>query len=138
MSFFKDVSLVGGVKDLVGFIRHSPKERFIAAILAIIIPSIIIFIFYIDSKINTAPPPGPKVIYFESWPMTRTDADILKDRWAIQCLKDAKLAERKESMKQLARMSGMDAEKIDREAMAARKARGEVEPVRPPEYKCDA
>ncbi len=133
MSFFRDVSLVGGFKDLVGFVRQSPRERAIPAILAIFFPTLIITIFIIDSKINTAAPEGPKVIFFESWPADRTDEEILADRWAIQCRKDKALAERKEAMKKLARMSGMDPEEMERDIAARRAARGEVDtPVERP------
>jgi len=125
MSFLKDVSLSGAIKDLRYFTQQSPKERIIPGILALLIPGLIIYVFIIDSKINTAAPPGPKVIYFESWPLSRTDDEILADRWAIQCLKNKAEAERRESMKKLGRMSGMDVEKIEREAAAAKAARGE-------------
>jgi len=136
MSIFKDASLVGGFKDLVGFLRQSPKERVIPAILALLIPAIIVFIFIIDSKINTAAPEGPKVLYFESWSLDRSDEAILADRWAIQCKKDKFAEERKESMRELARMSGMDPDEIEREADARKLARGEVEVARPEGLQC--
>lgn len=138
MSFIKDVSIVGGFRDLVGFLRQSPKERIIPAILALLIPSIIVFIFIIDSKINTAAPEGPKVLYFESWSLDRTDEDILADRWAIQCQKDKFAEERKESMRKLARLSGMDPDEIEREAAERLAARGEVveEVERPEGLRC--
>ena len=136
MSIFKDASLVGGFKDLVGFLRQSPKERVIPAILALLIPAIIVFIFIIDSKINTAAPEGPKVLYFESWSLDRSDEEILADRWAIQCKKDKFAEERKESMRELARMSGMDPDEIEREADARKLARGEVEVARPEGLQC--
>ena len=136
MSFFKDVSIVGGFKDFAGFMRQSPKERVIPAILALIIPGIMIFIFIIDSKINTAPPHKQKITYVQSWPLSRTDEEILADRWAIQCLKDKREAERRESMKTLGRMSGMDVEKIEKRAEARKLARGEAEAKRPENAQC--
>lgn len=137
MSLFKDASIVGGFKDLVGFLRESPKERIVPAILALLIPSIIVFIFIIDSKINTAPPyKGAEVLYFESWSFDRTDEEILADRWAVQCKKDKFAEERKESMRELARMSGMDPDEIEREAEARRISRGEVEVARPEGLSC--
>ena len=39
-------------------------------------------------------------------------------------------------MKELGRMSGMDVEQIEREAEAARRARGEVEVERPAGLQC--
>lgn len=136
MSFLKDVSIVGGFKDFLEFLRENRRERIVPAILALLIPGIIIYIFIIDSKINTAPPSEQKITYFESWPLSRTDEEILADRWAIQCLKDQKEAERKESMRKLGRMSGMDVEKIEREAKEYRAAKGIVEVKRPDGLQC--
>ena len=136
MSFFKDVSLIGAAKDLRFFLHQSPKERVIPGLLALLIPGIMIFIFIIDSKVNTAPPDTQEITYVENWTLDRTDEEILADRWEIQCLKDKLAAERKENMKKLARMSGMDPEEIEREAEAQRKARGEVEVKRPEGLEC--
>ncbi len=136
MSFFKDVSIVGGLKDFIAFARQSPKERIVPAILAILIPGFILFLFVIDSKVNTAPPPGQKVTYFESWSLDRTDEEILADRWAIQCVKDKQAAKRKEAMKTIGRMSGMDVEEIEREAKEYRAKNGIVEVKRPDNLTC--
>ena len=60
----------------------------------------------------------------------------MQDRWEVQCLKDKLEAERRDAMKELGRMSGMDVEEIEREAEAARKARGEEEVERPAGLQC--
>ena len=60
----------------------------------------------------------------------------MKDRWAVQCLKDKRDAKRREAMKSLGRMSGMDVDEIEREAKAERLARGEVEVERPADVTC--
>ncbi|QJB69726.1 hypothetical protein [Parasphingorhabdus halotolerans] len=136
MKFFDKAAMTGEGRDFRFFLDQTPRERILPGILALLIPGIIVFIFIIDSKVNTAPPPGPKVIYFESWPLSRTDEEILKDRWAIQCLKDEAMERRRQSMKELGRMSGMDVEKIEREAKARKLARGDVEDPRPAGLKC--
>lgn len=136
MSFIKDVSIVGGFKDFGLFLRQSSKERIIPAILAIMIPGIIIAVFIIDSKINTAPPDEQEVLYIESWPLSRSDEEILADRWAIQCKKDKFVAERVESVRKLARLSGMDPEKIEREQAERRAELGITEVKRPDGLKC--
>jgi len=136
MSFIKDISIVGGFKDFGVFLRQSSKERILPAILAIMIPGIIVIIFIVDSKVNTAPPDVQEVLYIESWPLTRTDEEIMADRWEIQCKKDKFEAERMESMRKLARMSGMDPEKIEREAAERRAAQGITEVKRPDGLKC--
>ncbi|MEP3733511.1 MAG: hypothetical protein ABJN02_16390, partial [Lentilitoribacter sp.] len=77
-----------------------------------------------------------EVIYVENWTNERTDEEILKDRWEVQCLKDKYEEKRRESVKALGRMSGMDVEEIEREAKAKRIARGEVEVERPAGLQC--
>ena len=128
--------MTGEGRDFRFFLAHTPRERILPGILALLIPGIIVFIFIIDSKVNTAPPPKPPVTYFESWPLSRTDEEILKDRWDIQCRKDKAMEAKRQSMKELGRMSGMDVEKIEREAEARKIARGEVEVERPAGLTC--
>ena len=137
MSFLKDVSIIGAIKDARYFLQQSPRDRAIAGSLALLCPAILIFLFVIDSKVNTAPGWQPQeVIYVENWALDRTDEEILKDRWEIQCLKDKREEKRRENMKTLGRMSGMDVEKIEREAEEAKAARGEVEVERPAGLTC--
>ena len=128
--------MTGEGRDFRFFLDQTPRERILPGILALLIPGIIVFIFIIDSKVSTAPPPKAAVIYFESWPLSRTDEEILKDRWDIQCRKDKAMEARRQSMKELGRMSGMDVEKIEREAEARKIARGEVEVERPAGLTC--
>ena len=60
----------------------------------------------------------------------------MQDRWQVQCLKDKLEVKRREAVKSLGRMSGMDVDEIEREAVAARLARGEVEVERPAGLEC--
>ena len=136
MSFWKDVSIIGGVKDLFAFIRESPREKVIPGILAALCTAFIMFLFVIDPKVNTDTYVPQEVLYVESWDEGRKDEDILKDRWDVQCRKDKVDEIRKERMKELGRLSGMDVEQIEREAEAARAARGEVEVERPAGLSC--
>ena len=46
-----------------------------ALTLAVLVTTIILIIFFVDAKINTAPP--PRVTYVELYAPTRTDADIV-------------------------------------------------------------
>ena len=136
MSFIKDVSITGGIKDLVAFVRESPKERTIPALLAFFCTAFILFLFAIDPKVNTYTYVPQEVIYVEQWGEDRTDEEIMRDRWEVQCMKD-KIAEvRRERMKELGRISGMDVEQIERDAEADRLARGVVEVERPTGLTC--
>lgn len=56
------------------FWRDRPTHRWIAAFLAVLIPVGIVVVFYLDGNTNIMP--GEQAIYVESWPATRTDAEI--------------------------------------------------------------
>jgi len=137
MGMLKDVSVTGGFGDLVAVFRQSePGERLVPAALAIACTSFILFLFWLDPKVNTYTYVPQEVVYVENWTFDRTDEEILQDRWQVQCLKDKLAAKRRESMKELGRMSGMDVEAIEAEAEAERLARGEVDVERPAGLQC--
>jgi hypothetical protein len=137
MGMLKDASVSGGFGDLVAVFRQSePGERLLPAVLAIACTAFILLLFWLDPKVNTYTYVPQEVIYVENWTNDRTDEEILQDRWQIQCLKDKLELERREAMKSLGRMSGMDVDEIEREAEAARLARGEVEVERPAGLQC--
>ena len=50
----------------------------LGATLAVLVTIIIVIIFFVDSKINTAPP--PQIVYVENYGPDRTDADIIRDQ----------------------------------------------------------
>lgn len=60
--------------DLKLFWQGQSRAHVGAAVLAVLIPVGILVAFYFDGKTNIAP--GPQVIFVESWPATRTDAQI--------------------------------------------------------------
>ena len=66
------------LKDLTAFMRQRSREQVIGASLAVLVTIIIVIIFFVDSKINTAPP--PQVVQVELFPANRTDADIIRDQ----------------------------------------------------------
>ena len=66
------------LSDLKAFLRQRSREQVIAAALAVLVTLIIVIIFFVDSKINTAPP--QQVVYVENFPASRTDADIKADQ----------------------------------------------------------
>lgn len=137
MGLLKDVSVTGGFGDLIAVFRQSePGERLLPAAMAIACTSFILFLFWLDPKVNTYTYVPAEVIYVENWTADRTDEEILKDRWEIQCLKDELETKRREAVKSLGRMSGMDVDEIEREAIAERLARGEVEVERPAGLQC--
>jgi len=136
MKMLKDVSVGGGLKDLFTLLRRNPKEQALPILLALCCSGFTFFLFIIDPKVNTDVYVPQEVIYVENWSLERTDEEIMKDRWAVQCLKDKRDSKRREAMKSLGRMSGMDVDEIERQAAADRLARGEVEVERPANVTC--
>lgn len=66
------------LKDLTAFLKQRSREQVIAASLAVLVTVIIVIIFFVDSKINTAPP--QQIIYVESYGPGRTDEQIKADQ----------------------------------------------------------
>jgi hypothetical protein len=66
------------LKELNAFLGQRSREQVLAATLAVLVTIIIIIIFLVDSKINTAPP--PQIFYVENYGPDRTDADIIADQ----------------------------------------------------------
>ena len=66
------------LKDLTAFMRQRSRDQVIGASLAVLVTIIIVIIFFVDSKINTAPP--PQIVYVENYGPDRTDADIIRDQ----------------------------------------------------------
>ena len=86
------------LKDLAAFMRQRSRDQLIGAALAVLVTLIIVIIFFVDSKINTAPP--PQIVYVENYGPDRTDADIIADqKKASADRKRAEEARRKEFQK---------------------------------------
>jgi hypothetical protein len=84
--------------DLKAFMSQRSREQVIGASLAVLVTMIIVIIFFVDSKINTAPP--EQIVYVESYGPGRTDADIKADqRKASEERRKAEEARRKEFQK---------------------------------------
>ncbi len=64
--------------DLKAFLGQRSREQVIGASLAVLVTLVIVIIFFVDSRINTAPP--QQIVYVENYPATRTDADIKADQ----------------------------------------------------------
>jgi len=85
--------------------RQRSREQLIGATLAVLVTMIILIEFMVDSKINTAPP--PQVIYAESWPANRTDAEIIAEQKKDQAKRDAAAKEKQRQFKELEKQLGM-------------------------------
>ena len=85
--------------------RQRSREQLIGATLAVLVTMIILIEFMVDSKINTAPP--PQVVYAESWPANRTDAEIVAEQKKDQAKRDAADKEKQRQFKELEKQLGM-------------------------------
>ena len=87
--------------------RHQQRERehLIGAALAVLITAIIIIEFFVDAKINTAPP--PQVVEVQLYAPNRTDAEIIADQKKDQAAKEAALKERQRQFQKLEKKLGM-------------------------------
>ena len=107
MSWFpRPVSPRAAYNDLRAFLSHTSREQRIGAILAVLATTIIVIEFFIDSKINTAPP--PQIIYAESWNANRTDEEIIAQQKKDQATREAALKERQRQFQELENKLGIE------------------------------
>lgn len=107
MSWFpRPASPRAALADLRNFLRHRSREQVIGASLALLVTTIIIIEFVVDSKINTAPP--RQVIYVEQWPANRTDAQIAADQKKDQAAREAAQKEKQRQFQELENRFGIE------------------------------
>ena len=107
MSVFPPVSSPrAAFRDLRAFLRQRSREQFIAAALSILITTIIIIIFMVDAKINTAPP--PTVTYVQNYAPGRTDAEIIAEQKKDQAEKDAFKKAKQKQFQELEKRFGIE------------------------------
>ena len=94
------------LRDLKAFMGQRSREQWIGASLAVLVTVIIVIIFFVDSKINTAPP--PQVVYVDLYNSNRTDAEIIADQKKDQAEKEALAKERQRQFQELEKKLGMD------------------------------
>jgi len=94
------------LRDLMAFLRQRSRDQVIPACLAVLVTAIIVIVFLVDSKINTAPP--PQIIYVENYAANRTDADIVADQKKDQAAREAAAKEKQRQFQQLEKRLGMD------------------------------
>ena len=78
--------------DLKAFAGESSPYKWGAAAVAVIMPVAIVIIFTLDTRTNIAP--GAQIIYVESYPANRTDAEIIADQKKDLAAREARMKER--------------------------------------------
>jgi hypothetical protein len=87
------------IADIREFTRQRSRVQWVGALVAIAMPLLIIAGFYHDSSHGIAP--GPQLIYVDSWPANRTDAQIKADQKRDQAKRDAAVKERQRQFRKL-------------------------------------
>ena len=132
MSYLDKINPAGGIADFWHeFRRPNPYRWPVLLISFLITGSILSMIIWEKVRI---PPERPTVTYITSFAPDRTDAEIAASNLANQKLQDERRAEQarrdaqaREMYKTIGAASGMDVEKIEREAEAERKAAEKAE-----------
>ena len=92
--------------DLRAFLGRRSREQTIGAALALLITAIILIVFFVDAKINTAPP--KQIIYVESWRADRTDAEIIAQQKKDQAAREQALKARQAEYQKLQKQLGIE------------------------------
>ena len=92
--------------DLAAFMRQRSREQVIGATLAILVTIIILILFFVDSKINTAPP--PTVVMVDLYETNRTDAEIVADQKRDQAELERRQAESRAKFQEIQNQLGME------------------------------
>ena len=85
--------------DIRAFAGQRSPHNLVAAALAILMPVALIVLFIKDGRTNIAP--GPQLIYAESWPADRTDAEIVAEAKIRQANKEKAQKARQEEFRKL-------------------------------------
>lgn len=106
MSWFpKPSSPRDALNDLAAFMRQRSPEQRLAAVLSFLVTAIIVIVFFVDSSINTAPP--PQIIYVENYRADRTDAEIIAEQKEAEAERQAAAKERQRQYQKLENQFGM-------------------------------
>lgn len=85
--------------DIRAFAGERGPHHWVAGALALAMPVALIVLFITDGRTNIAP--GPQLIYAESWPADRSDAEIMAEAKIRQANKEKAQKARQEDFKKL-------------------------------------
>lgn len=132
MKFLRWLNPVPGIKDFVHEVRRESPHRWRIALLAAAVTFSIFSVMWQEEMVG--PPAKPDIIWISTFAPDRTDEEIIASNLANQKEKErltAEQAERDRKVQEIYRtlgtMSGMDVEKIEREAEAERAAATKAE-----------
>lgn len=85
--------------DLRLFWSTRPRHQWVAALLALAMPAGIVTIFYFDAKTNIVP--AETIMYLDSWPAARSDAEIKAKQKIDAAALEARRRERQRQFQEL-------------------------------------
>jgi len=103
--FPRPVGPRAALRDLGAFLRQRSPEQLIGASLALLSTMILVILFLVDSKVNTAPP--ARIVYVESWSSDRTDEEIVAQQKIDQEKKRAAEEEKRRQFQKLENQLGL-------------------------------
>lgn len=92
-------------RDFRAFLSAEQRYRYVGLALAVFMPALILAGFYVDSRVD---PPKPQIIYAQSWPADRSDAEIVKQNIADQKKLDAFREKRRQQFQKVADQLGIE------------------------------
>lgn len=101
--FPRPSSPIAALRDLKGFLAQQQRHKIVFAIIAIAMPCLIVFGFYVDSDIK----PEAQIIYVQNWPADRTDEQIKAQQKIDQAKRDKEMAERQRQYQELQKRLGI-------------------------------
>jgi hypothetical protein len=126
-SMWADASPTGAVSDFVTVWRSAGRNRWRFALAALVASGAILSLIIREE--HRAAPRLPSITYINSWRADRSDEEIKASNLEFQKIKDDRLREQAEAEEEtkklyrtLGRISGMDVDKIERDAAAQRAA----------------
>ena len=93
-------------RDLIAFMSHTSREQRIGAALAVLVTSIIVIEFIVDTHMGLDPTPTPT--YVELYAANRSDADIIAEQKKEEADKAAAEKEKQRQFRELGKRLGID------------------------------
>ncbi|MCY7280099.1 MAG: hypothetical protein LH610_04240 [Sphingomonas bacterium] len=95
------------LRDFVAVFRDGDnRDRVLGLTLSVLVTIIILIVFFVDSQINTAPP--PQITYVQDYKPGRTDADIIADQEKDEAQRVAAAKERQRQFQKLEKQFGIE------------------------------
>ena len=126
-SMWNEVSPTGALADFAAVWRAAGRARWGYALAALVASGSVLSLIIREE--HRAPPHMPGITYINSWRADRSDAEIKASNQVFERVKQQRAKERAEAEEEtkrlyrmLGKISGMDTDKIEREAAAQREA----------------